>query len=207
MVRDRGGLHRRLHGRVPAAHPREPGGRAAQGWPPRLLQEWRQHHRFCAPRRAHASSTTKAHSLRAGRRGLGSEPGCTRLHIPSCAEPCRGDAAARKPCPTWAAWQVAIVPWYISRVGGDAPGFLSLLRIIRAPASPTRRPTQPQAPHLPPQPLSQPATGGSGRHLCGEPSDAAAGLGLSCRAGRCARPTFAWCAAAQESRASLASSR
>ena len=31
---------------------------------------------------------------------------------------------------------VAIVPWYISRVGGEAPGFLSLLRIIRAPACP-----------------------------------------------------------------------
>ena len=30
--------------------------------------------------------------------------------------------------------QVAIMPWYIDRVGLEGPGFLSLLRIIRAPA-------------------------------------------------------------------------
>lgn len=32
------------------------------------------------------------------------------------------------------ALQVAIMPWYIDRVGLEGPGFLSLLRIIRAPA-------------------------------------------------------------------------
>ena len=33
---------------------------------------------------------------------------------------------------TACALQVAIMPWYIDRVGLEGPGFLSLLRIIRA---------------------------------------------------------------------------
>ena len=37
---------------------------------------------------------------------------------------------------TACALQVAIMPWYIDRVGLEGPGFLSLLRIIRAPRPP-----------------------------------------------------------------------
>ena len=145
------GPHRdRLH---PALHSRARDPRAllpCEGRPPQVLHKPRQRHRPGAPDRSAAARR---------RPGL-PQP---RRRPPAPLEP-----SSARPTRGFGASQVAIAPWYIDRIGLKGPGFLSLLRIIRAPRPPQERP--------PSAPQGRNAAGPRGRkaaNSCRQPPTAA----------------------------------